>query len=85
MQLSMDYGPRTIDHLDGYLAAAGIELSVDVLDQIDQIVPPGVTVKVADNMWSVGTAALDAGARRRPPHCARDSFVRVEPSKQGDE
>jgi hypothetical protein len=36
-----------------------------VLDQIDRIVPPGVTVNVADNMWSLGTTALGAGARRR--------------------
>jgi hypothetical protein len=58
-------GPRTVDHLDAYLAADWIELSVDSLDQIDRIVPPGVTVNVADNMWNVGTRALDAGARRR--------------------
>jgi aryl-alcohol dehydrogenase-like predicted oxidoreductase len=58
-------GPRTMEHLDAYLPADGIELSVDVLDQIDRIVPPGVTVNVADNMSNVGTAALDAGARRR--------------------
>jgi aryl-alcohol dehydrogenase-like predicted oxidoreductase len=59
-------GPRTMEHLDGYLAADGIELSLDVLDRIDAIVPPGVTINVADNMWSVGTRALDAASRRRP-------------------
>jgi aryl-alcohol dehydrogenase-like predicted oxidoreductase len=58
-------GPRTMEHLDGYLAADGIELSGDVLDRIDEIVPPGVTVNVADNMWNVGTTALDAAFRRR--------------------
>ena len=58
-------GPRTIGHLDGYLAADGIELSVDVLDQVDRIVPPGVTVNVSDNMWSIGTTALTAASRRR--------------------
>jgi aryl-alcohol dehydrogenase-like predicted oxidoreductase len=58
-------GPRTMEHLDGYLAADGIELSADVLDRIDEIVPPGVTVSVADNMWNVGTRALDAAFRRR--------------------
>ena len=58
-------GPRTMEHLDGYLAADGIELSADVLDRIDEIVPPGVTVNVADNMWNVGTTALDAAFRRR--------------------
>jgi aryl-alcohol dehydrogenase-like predicted oxidoreductase len=58
-------GPRTMEHLDGYLATDGIELSADVLDRIDEIVPPGVTINVADNMWNVGTTALDAALRRR--------------------
>src|SRR5262249_17644223 len=58
-------GPRTMDHLDGSPAADGIELPTDVLDRIDEIVPPGVTINVADNMWSIGTRALDAAFRRR--------------------
>ena len=60
-------GPRTMEHLDSYLAADGIELPADLLDQIDQIVPPGVTINVADNMWNTGrgTQALSAAFRRR--------------------
>jgi aryl-alcohol dehydrogenase-like predicted oxidoreductase len=58
-------GPRTMEQLDGYLAADGIELSTDVLDRIDEIVPPAVTINVADNMWNVGTTALGVVARRR--------------------
>jgi aryl-alcohol dehydrogenase-like predicted oxidoreductase len=58
-------GPRTMEHLDGYLAADEVELSDDVLDRIDEIVPPGTTVDVADNMWVVGTRNLDSGLRRR--------------------
>jgi aryl-alcohol dehydrogenase-like predicted oxidoreductase len=58
-------GPRTQEHLDAYLAADGIELTADVLDRIDQIVPPGTTVNVADNMWEHGTLALTAAALRR--------------------
>jgi aryl-alcohol dehydrogenase-like predicted oxidoreductase len=58
-------GPRTMEHLDDYLAADGIELPSDVLDRIDQIVPPAVTINVADNMWNVGTRALGAAFRRR--------------------
>ena len=58
-------GPRTMEHLDGYLATDGIELSADVLDRIDEIVPPGVTINVTDNMWYIGTTALDAAFRRR--------------------
>ena len=34
-------GPRTMDHLESYLAADGVELSAEVLDRIDAIVPPG--------------------------------------------
>ena len=58
-------GPRTMEHLDAYLAADGIDLSTDVLDRIDQIVPPGVTINIADNMWNIGTPALSAAFRRR--------------------
>ena len=58
-------GPRTMEHLDSYLAADGIRLSNDLLDRIDQIVPPGVTINVADNMWDFGTTALDPAFRRR--------------------
>ncbi len=58
-------GPRTMEHLDGYLAADGIDLSDDVLDRIDEIVPPGATINIADNMWDFGTAALTAASRRR--------------------
>jgi aryl-alcohol dehydrogenase-like predicted oxidoreductase len=58
-------GPRTMEHLDAYLAADGMDLSSDLLDRIDQIVPPGVTISVADNMWNFSTTALDAAFRRR--------------------
>jgi aryl-alcohol dehydrogenase-like predicted oxidoreductase len=58
-------GPRTMDHLDAYLAADGVDLPADLLDRIDQIVPPAVTISVADNMWEVGTTALSTTFRRR--------------------
>ena len=58
-------GPRTMEHLDTYLAADGVTLSSDLLDRIDEIVPPGVTTNVADNMWDFGTSALTAPFRRR--------------------
>jgi aryl-alcohol dehydrogenase-like predicted oxidoreductase len=58
-------GPRTMEHLDTYLAADGIDLPSDLLDRIDQIVPPAVTINVADNMWNIGTPALTAAFRRR--------------------
>ena len=58
-------GPRTPEHLESYLSADGISLPDDVLDRIDEIVAPGQTVNVADNMWSTSTTALDATSRRR--------------------
>jgi len=41
-------------------AADGIDLSNDVRDCIDEIVPPEVSITVADNMWEFGTRALAA-------------------------
>jgi aryl-alcohol dehydrogenase-like predicted oxidoreductase len=60
-------GPRTMEHLDSYLAADGVELPTDLLDRIDRIVPPGATINVADNMWNTGrgTLPLSAAFRRR--------------------
>lgn len=58
-------GPRTMQQLEGSLAAADTELSDDVLDRVDAIVQPGVTLDVADTMWVHGTQALDATQRRR--------------------
>jgi aryl-alcohol dehydrogenase-like predicted oxidoreductase len=58
-------GPRTVEHLDSYLAADGIQLPGDLLDRIDQIVPPAVTINVADNMWNHSTTALNPASRRR--------------------
>lgn len=58
-------GPRTMEHLEGYLAADGVELSDDVLDAVDAIVPPGHTVNVADNMWATSAPQLAPAARRR--------------------
>jgi aryl-alcohol dehydrogenase-like predicted oxidoreductase len=57
-------GPRTKEHLDTYLAADGIELTSDMLDRIDQIVPPASTINVADNMWN-HRAELSPAFRRR--------------------
>jgi aryl-alcohol dehydrogenase-like predicted oxidoreductase len=56
-------GPRTMEHLESQLAAADIELSDDVLDRIDEIVPPGVTLNPADNGWV--SPSLQPTARRR--------------------
>jgi len=56
-------GPRTMEHLESQLAAADVELSDDVLDRIDKIVPPGVNLNPADGGWV--SPALQPAARRR--------------------
>jgi aryl-alcohol dehydrogenase-like predicted oxidoreductase len=56
-------GPRTMEQLESYLPAGDIKLSSDVLDGIDKIVAPGVTVNPDDN--SYGAHELTAQARRR--------------------
>jgi aryl-alcohol dehydrogenase-like predicted oxidoreductase len=56
-------GPRTMEHLESQLGAADVELSDDVLDRIDEIVPPGLDVNPTDGGWE--NPALNRSARRR--------------------
>ncbi len=56
-------GPRTMEHLESQLAALDVELSPQVLDRIDEIVPPGTNLNAADAGWS--SPWLDPAARRR--------------------
>lgn len=56
-------GPRTMEQLESQLPAADVTLSPDILDRIDALVAPGVTINPDDN--SYGTASLAATARRR--------------------
>jgi aryl-alcohol dehydrogenase-like predicted oxidoreductase len=56
-------GPRTMEHLESQLSGADVKLSDEVLDRIDEIVPPGTTVNPADNGWV--SPALHPRARRR--------------------
>ena len=60
---SVIIGPRTMEHLESQLAAVDVELSDDVLDRIDEIVPPGTTINPADGGWV--SPALEPAARRR--------------------
>ena len=57
-------GPRTMEQLESYLPAADVVLTADVLDRIDELVAPGVTLNPDDN--SYGAAELVPSARRRP-------------------
>jgi aryl-alcohol dehydrogenase-like predicted oxidoreductase len=56
-------GPRTMEQLESQLAAAGVVLEDAVLDRIDEIVPPGLTINPADNSYA--NPALESAARRR--------------------
>ena len=58
-------GPRTMDQLTDLLAGAEVVLDDDILDRIDQIVPPGVTLNPADRGWQSPVLA-DPATRRRP-------------------
>jgi aryl-alcohol dehydrogenase-like predicted oxidoreductase len=57
-------GPRTQEHLESQLGAAEVTLPTDVLDEIDQIVPPGVTLSRSDVGYSA-PELQDARLRRR--------------------
>jgi aryl-alcohol dehydrogenase-like predicted oxidoreductase len=56
-------GPRTMEHLESQLTGADVELTDDVLDRIDEIVPPGVDVNPSDVGWD--NPALEPEALRR--------------------
>ncbi|MFD0691520.1 aldo/keto reductase [Actinomadura fibrosa] len=58
-------GPRTMSHLDGLLAGMDVALTDDVLDRIDEIVPPGTDVGALDQAY-VPPALQQASLRRRP-------------------
>ena len=58
-------GARTQQQLDDLLAGLDVTLSDDVLDRIDEIVPPGTDVGALDQAYRP-TALTDPGLRRRP-------------------
>ena len=55
-------GPRTMEQLESQLGAGEVELSADVLDRIDEIVPPGTSF---DEVGYTPPAIEDAALRRR--------------------
>src|SRR5437764_3921517 len=56
-------GPRTMEQLESQLTGSVVELTDEVLDRIDEIVPPGVNLNPDDGGWS--NPALAPDARRR--------------------
>ncbi|GAY10995.1 aldo/keto reductase [Pseudonocardia sp. N23] len=62
---SVIIGPRTTEQLSGQLSAPSLTLDDDLLDAIDEIVPPGVTLNPADAGYTP-PSLTDAARRRRP-------------------
>jgi len=60
---SVIIGPRTLDQLESQLGVEKVSLPDDVLDRIDEIVPPGTTLNDADRGYS--PPALSQSALRR--------------------
>jgi hypothetical protein len=54
-----------MEQLEAQLGAADVTLTKDVLDRIDEIVPPGQTIADRDRGYSA-PALTDAALRRRP-------------------
>ncbi|GAA0303575.1 aldo/keto reductase [Sphingomonas oligophenolica] len=59
-------GPRTMEQLDGLLGAAGVALSDELLDRIDEIVPPGVDVAPLEGAAYSPPPITQPSLRRRP-------------------
>ena len=60
----MIIGPRTTEHLQSQIGAAEVALSTDILDRIDEIVPPGVTLVGRDEGYDAPELAAPARRRR---------------------
>jgi len=58
-------GPRTTDQLDDLIAEADIVLTADILDRIDEIVPPGTDVGQLQMAYTP-PALTNTSPRRRP-------------------
>ena len=58
-------GPRTMEHLDGLLGADEHQLPAELLDRIDELVPPGSVVRASEEAFQPPWLA-DASQRRRP-------------------
>src|SRR5262249_14499644 len=60
-------GPRTMEQLDDLLAAVDTTLDGDILDRVDEIVPPGVDLNPAEHFFVPDPALSDKTLRRRIP------------------
>jgi aryl-alcohol dehydrogenase-like predicted oxidoreductase len=53
-------GPRTMEQLESQIGAVELRLEDDVLDRIDEIVPPGRTINPVDAGWTNPALAPEA-------------------------
>jgi aryl-alcohol dehydrogenase-like predicted oxidoreductase len=58
-------GPHTMEQLDDLLASADVTLTDDILDQIDEIVPPGTDIGTLDQAY-LPPDLQRSNLRRRP-------------------
>jgi aryl-alcohol dehydrogenase-like predicted oxidoreductase len=67
-------GPRTLEHLESQLGATDVTLTAEVLDRIDEIVPPGVSISRFDVGYASPPRQLSHGESvdpdRGPRRCA---------------
>lgn len=59
-------GPRTMEQLDGLLAGADVVLDDEILNLIDEIVPPGVDVAPLEGAAYIPPSIVQPTLRRRP-------------------
>jgi aryl-alcohol dehydrogenase-like predicted oxidoreductase len=59
-------GPRTMEHLDDLLAGVEVTLTDEILNRIDEIVPPGTDVGAPDQSAYLPPALQRPALRRRP-------------------
>jgi aryl-alcohol dehydrogenase-like predicted oxidoreductase len=57
-------GPRTMEQLETQLGAVDVALSGDILDRIDEIVPPGLNIAMGDSGYQP-PSLTDPSLRRR--------------------
>ena len=62
---SVIIGPRTMEQLTNLLAGASLALGDELLDRIDEVVPPGANLYSPDSVWRP-PALAEPALRRRP-------------------
>jgi aryl-alcohol dehydrogenase-like predicted oxidoreductase len=62
---SVILGPRTMEHLESQIGAPQAGLPPELLDRIDEIVPPGTTLNPAADSGYAPPAVVDPRLRRR--------------------